>query len=56
MSEMVLGSIEFIVIFILVICGLAAILHMLPKRPSRLERIEKKLDIIEKTLLNMKYR
>jgi hypothetical protein len=56
MSEMVTGSIVFVVIFILVICGLAAILHMLPKKPSRLERIEKKLDIIEKTLLNMKYR
>ena len=56
MSEMVTGSIVFVVIFILVICGLAAILHVLPKKPSRLERIEKKLDIIEKTLLNIKYR
>ena len=46
MSEMITGSIVFIVISILVILGMAAILHMLPKRPSRLERIEKNLDIM----------
>jgi hypothetical protein len=40
----------------MVILGMIAILHMLPKKPSNHEIIIKKLDAIEKTLLELKYR